>query len=74
MSSATQQMNLYSLSRIALTLGPGLGFLMYLHSSTLNQRPDILDRYHLKILKKIKLPQTYYYAETTVSKTNNTRT
>jgi len=44
MSSATQQMNLYSLSRIALTLGPGLGFLMYLHSSTLNERPDILDR------------------------------
>ncbi|KAL1502393.1 hypothetical protein ABEB36_007539 [Hypothenemus hampei] len=46
MSSATQQMNLYSLTRMALTLGPGLGFLLYLHTCTINQRPDIVDRIH----------------------------
>uniref|UniRef100_A0AAR5Q9C9 Glucose-methanol-choline oxidoreductase N-terminal domain-containing protein n=1 Tax=Dendroctonus ponderosae TaxID=77166 RepID=A0AAR5Q9C9_DENPD len=44
MAGVSQQMNLYSLTRMALTLGPGLGFLLYLHSATLNQRPDILDR------------------------------
>ncbi|XP_045465762.1 glucose dehydrogenase [FAD, quinone]-like isoform X1 [Harmonia axyridis] len=38
------QLNLYSATRMALTLGPSLGFLLYLHSSTLNQRPDILDK------------------------------
>lgn len=37
-------MNLFSLTRMALTLGPGLGFLLYLHSSTMTHRPDILDR------------------------------
>ncbi|CAH0548924.1 unnamed protein product [Brassicogethes aeneus] len=44
MADLHSQMNLYSMTRMALTLGPGLGFLMYLHSSTLNARPDILDR------------------------------
>ncbi|XP_066259555.1 glucose dehydrogenase [FAD, quinone]-like [Euwallacea similis] len=46
MSTSTQQLNLYSMTRMALTLGPGLGFLLYLHSNTLNERPDILDREH----------------------------
>ncbi|XP_972175.3 glucose dehydrogenase [FAD, quinone] [Tribolium castaneum] len=40
------QMNLFSITRMALTLGPGLGFLLYLHSSTMTHRPDILDREH----------------------------
>lgn len=31
------------MTRMALTLGPGLGFLIFLHSGTLNMRPDILD-------------------------------
>lgn len=39
-------MNFYSMTRMALTLGPGLGFLVYLHSCTVNQRPDIMDREH----------------------------
>lgn len=46
MSSPVSQMNLYSLTRMALTLGPGLGFLVFLHSSTMTHRPDILDREH----------------------------
>ncbi|KAJ8958473.1 hypothetical protein NQ318_002265 [Aromia moschata] len=46
MSGVTQQMNFFSMSRIALTLTPGLGFLLYLHSATISQRPDILDREH----------------------------
>lgn len=37
-------LNLYSATRVALTFGPGLGFLMYLHSSIMTTRPDILDR------------------------------
>lgn len=37
-------MNLYSMTRMALTLGPGLGFLFYLHSTIMNARPDIMDR------------------------------
>lgn len=40
----TNHMTLYSLARIGLTLGPGLGFLIMLHTSTLNHRPDIIDR------------------------------
>ncbi|XP_044260506.1 uncharacterized protein LOC123008646 [Tribolium madens] len=44
--SSHAQMNLFSITRMALTLGPGLGFLLYLHSSTMTHRPDILDREH----------------------------
>lgn len=44
MSALNQQMNLYSMTRMALTLGPGLGFLIYLHSTVMNARPDIMDR------------------------------
>lgn len=46
MSDPTQQMNLWSMTRMALTLGPGLGFLFYLHSTTISQRLDIVDREH----------------------------
>ncbi|XP_060533150.1 glucose dehydrogenase [FAD, quinone]-like [Cylas formicarius] len=46
MSEVNQQMNLYSITRMAMTLGPGLGFLLYLHSVTINQRQDLLDRDH----------------------------
>lgn len=43
------QMILYSLTRIALTLGPGLGFFVSLHHATINQRQDILDKdYRIK--------------------------
>lgn len=37
-------MNMFSMGRMALTLAPGLAFLIFLHSSTISQRPDILDR------------------------------
>ncbi|KAL3271313.1 hypothetical protein HHI36_021802 [Cryptolaemus montrouzieri] len=43
---AHTQLNLYSMTRMALTLGPSLGFLLSLHSSTINYRPDIMDREH----------------------------
>lgn len=46
MDTIHTQLNLYSATRMALTLGPSLGFLLYLHSSTLNQRPDVLDKDH----------------------------
>lgn len=46
MSGLTSQMNLYSLTRMALTLGPSLGFLVFLHTSTMNHRPDITDSEH----------------------------
>ncbi|XP_057669061.1 glucose dehydrogenase [FAD, quinone]-like isoform X1 [Diorhabda carinulata] len=46
MASLTQQMNLFSMTRMALTLGPSIGFLIYLHSSIINLRPDLLDRDH----------------------------
>lgn len=52
-----QQMNLYSITRIALTLGPSLGFLMYLYSNTMYFRPDILDREHR--VKDINLAQLH---------------
>lgn len=41
--SHTNELKTYSLTRIALTFGPGLGFLLFLHSQTLINRPDILD-------------------------------
>lgn len=44
MAATIAQMNLYSMTRMALTLGPSLGFLVFLHSSTMTHRPDILDR------------------------------
>lgn len=37
-------LNRYSVTRMALTLGPGLGFLLLLHSSMVHQRPDITDK------------------------------
>lgn len=52
-----QQMNLYSLTRMALTLGPSLGFLMYLYSNTMYHRQDIFDREHR--VKDIALSQLY---------------
>lgn len=39
-------MDRYTHTRIALTLGPSLGFLVVLHSALLNQRRDILDQEH----------------------------
>lgn len=44
------------MTRMALTLGPGLGFLMYLYSSTMNMRPDIMDREH-----RVKDVPTYLF-------------
>ncbi|CAG9770833.1 unnamed protein product [Ceutorhynchus assimilis] len=41
-----EQMNLYSLTRMALTLGPGLGFFLALYSCTLKERKDIFDKEH----------------------------
>ncbi|KAJ3664222.1 hypothetical protein Zmor_008406 [Zophobas morio] len=46
MSSPHTQMNLFSVTRMALTLGPGLGFLLYLYSSTITHRTDIIDLEH----------------------------
>lgn len=60
MSATHQQMNLYSMTRMALTLGPGLGFLVYLHSTVMNARPDILDRDHrVKDVPNYMLKETY---------------
>lgn len=36
-------MKLYSLTRIALTFGPSLGFIIALHTGVMNQRLDMLD-------------------------------
>lgn len=58
MSDLSLQMNLWSMTRMALTVGPGLGFLLYLHSTTLSQRPDILDREH-----RVKDTPTYLLHE-----------
>ncbi|KAG5872410.1 hypothetical protein JTB14_012524 [Gonioctena quinquepunctata] len=53
-------MNLFSMTRMALTMAPGLGFLLYLHSSTMNSRPDILDREHrVKDVPNYLLLKTY---------------
>lgn len=41
---AQSQMTMFSLARIGLTLGPGIGFLILLHSSSLNHRQDIIDK------------------------------
>lgn len=46
MSSPHSQMSFYSATRMTLTLGPGLGFLIYLYSITVTHRPDILDEEH----------------------------
>ncbi|CAG9861260.1 unnamed protein product [Phyllotreta striolata] len=43
MDPLSPQMRLLSMTRMALTLGPGLAFLLYLHSGTISSRPDILD-------------------------------
>lgn len=43
-----------------MTLGPGLGFLLYLHSAVLNQRPDIIDREnHVKDTGYTNLKDSY---------------
>ncbi|KAJ8985247.1 hypothetical protein NQ317_018277 [Molorchus minor] len=59
MAEINQQMNFFSMTRIALTLGPSLGFLIFLHSSIISQRPDILDREH-----RVKDIPTYLMHET----------
>ncbi|XP_050302387.1 glucose dehydrogenase [FAD, quinone]-like [Anthonomus grandis grandis] len=58
MADVLRQMNMYSLTRMALTLGPGLAFLMYLHSNTLSRRADILDRDH-RLKDKTILKDSY---------------
>ncbi|XP_074030288.1 glucose dehydrogenase [FAD, quinone] [Leptinotarsa decemlineata] len=60
MSAINQQMNLFSMTRMALTMGPGLGFLLYLHSSTMNSRPDIIDREHrVRDIPNYRVLETY---------------
>ncbi|CAH1163193.1 unnamed protein product [Phaedon cochleariae] len=60
MSTISQQMNLFSMTRMALTLGPGLGFLFYLHSTTISARPDVLDREHrVKDVPSYAIKDTY---------------
>ncbi|KAK9730768.1 GMC oxidoreductase [Popillia japonica] len=39
----TNFLNLYTSLRITLTMGPSIGFIVYLHSSIMNLRPDIVD-------------------------------
>ncbi|GJQ78194.1 hypothetical protein Trydic_g2524 [Trypoxylus dichotomus] len=36
-------LNLYTSTRISLTVGPSLGFIIFLHTSIMNLRPDIVD-------------------------------
>nr|CAI5848980.1 unnamed protein product [Callosobruchus analis] len=44
MSGLAAQMNIFSVTRAMLTLGPALGFLVYMHSNIMSMRQDILDR------------------------------
>lgn len=53
-------MNLYSVTRIALTLGPSLGFLLYLHHQTVEYRADILDKDYRIEDTKFKDIDDYY--------------
>lgn len=58
--SHTDDLKTYSLTRIALTFGPGLGFLLFLHSQTLIHRPDIIDKENrVKTLMLHELYNTY---------------
>ncbi|XP_072381727.1 glucose dehydrogenase [FAD, quinone]-like [Diabrotica undecimpunctata] len=58
--SSIAQMNLFSMTRMALTLGPGLGFILYLHSLTINLRPDILDTEHrVRDVPLFQINETY---------------
>lgn len=43
MSVPANLFDLYTSTRISLTLGPSLGFLLLLHTSIMNLRPDIVD-------------------------------
>lgn len=42
-TTPTNFLNLYTSLRITLTIGPSLGFIVYLHSTIMNLRPDIVD-------------------------------
>ncbi|VEN57080.1 unnamed protein product [Callosobruchus maculatus] len=60
MSGLAAQMNIFSVTRAMLTLGPALGFLVYMHSSIMSMRQDILDRDNrVKDVPLFELRQSY---------------
>nr|CAH7751445.1 unnamed protein product [Callosobruchus chinensis] len=60
MSGLATQMNILSVTRAMLTLGPALGFLVYMHSSIMSMRQDILDRDNrVKDVPLFELRQSY---------------
>ncbi|XP_025837647.1 glucose dehydrogenase [FAD, quinone]-like isoform X2 [Agrilus planipennis] len=44
MSTAGNNLNMFSLTRVSLTMGPSLGFFFFLNSALMNLRPDIVDK------------------------------
>ncbi|CAH2007533.1 unnamed protein product [Acanthoscelides obtectus] len=60
MSGLATQMNIFSVTRTMLTLGPALGFLVYMYSSILTMRQDIVDRDNrVKDVPLIELRKSY---------------